>query len=243
MEGDEPVAESKVLGVLGGLGPMATAYFYELVTAHTKVQRDQDHIDMVISSRATTPDRTAYILGESKDDPFVVMEADARRLVGYGAGVIAIPCNTAHFFYERLNEVIEVPVLNMIGDTVQRAKALGSRKVGVLATDGTVRTETYQRVCRRQQLACTVPAAAGQQRVMRVIYDDIKAGRPPDMDAFMATAEELFAEGCDVIILGCTELSLLKRNGGLDRRFLDSMEVLAEAAILACGKQAVGFAW
>ena len=89
---------NKVLGILGGLGPMATAYFYELVTAHTLAKRDQDHIDMVISSKATTPDRTAFILGRSQDDPFVVMEAEAKRLVTFGAQVIAIPGNTAHYF-------------------------------------------------------------------------------------------------------------------------------------------------
>lgn len=234
---------SKVLGILGGLGPMATAYFYELVTAHTLVQRDQDHIDMVISSKATTPDRTAFIVGESKEDPFIVMEAEAKRLVTFGAQVIAIPCNTAHYFYERLNNCIPLPVLNMVGDTVTRVKESGSKKAGILATDGTIRSETYQQVCKANNLDCVIPSEEAQKNIMHVIYQDIKRGKPPEMERFNQAAEELFAAGCETLILGCTELSLLQKDGLLDHRYLDSMEVLAKAAILACGKTPTGFSW
>lgn len=232
---------AKLLGILGGLGPMATAYFYEMVTAHTAAERDQDHIDMVISSRATTPDRTAFIVGESSEDPFAVMAADAQRLVVYGAEVIAVPCNTAHFFYEELCDSIQVPVLNMVGDTVARVRAAGCGKVGILATDGTVSTGTYQRVCERAHLPYAVPGKVGQAAIMRVIYEDIKKGKEPDMAAFHTVADELFAAGCSHIILGCTELSLIKKAGLLDGRFTDSMEVLARSAIEACGKTPIGF--
>ena len=118
-------APHPVLGVLGGIGPMSTVYFYEMITAHTLAEKDQDHLDIVISSRATTPDRSAYILGESNDDPFSVMERDAEMLVRYGATVLAIPCNTAHYFYDRLQRSLPVPVLNMIQLTVRTAKAGG----------------------------------------------------------------------------------------------------------------------
>ena len=113
----------KVLGILGGLGPMATVYFYEMLTRHTQAARDQDHIDVIINSRATTPDRTSYILGQSAENPFDIMAADAARLVTFGADVIAIPCNTAHYFYDRLNETIPIPILNMVEETVLAAKA------------------------------------------------------------------------------------------------------------------------
>lgn len=91
-----------MLGILGGLGPMSTVYFYELITALTPASCDQDHIDIVISSRATTPDRTEYILGRSDKNPLDSMIPDAKRLVAFGAQIIAIPCNTAHYFYDRL---------------------------------------------------------------------------------------------------------------------------------------------
>ena len=147
----------KVLGILGGLGPMATVYFYEMLTRHTQAARDQDHIDVIINSRATTPDRTSYILGQSAENPFDIMAADAARLVTFGADVIAIPCNTAHYFYDRLNETIPIPILNMVEETVLAAKAGGSARVGILATTGTVRTRTYQRMCEKHGLPCAVP--------------------------------------------------------------------------------------
>ena len=220
----------KVLGILGGLGPMATVYFYEMLTRHTQAARDQDHIDVIINSRATTPDRTSYILGQSAENPFDIMAADAARLVTFGADVIAIPCNTAHYFYDRLNETIPIPILNMVEETVLAAKAGGSARVGILATTGTVRTRTYQRM-----------DDAAQAAVMDVIYGDIKQGRPADMAAFERAAASLRAQGCDRAILGCTELSLIKRDEGLGAFYLDSMEVLARNAILAFGKTPIGF--
>ena len=178
----------KVLGILGGLGPMATVYFYEMLTRHTQAARDQDHIDVIINSRATTPDRTSYILGQSAENPFDIMAADAARLVTFGADVIAIPCNTAHYFYDRLNETIPIPILNMVEETVLAAKAGGSARVGILATTGTVRTRTYQRMCEKHGLPCAVPDDAAQAAVMDVIYGDIKQGRPADMAAFERAA-------------------------------------------------------
>ena len=208
---------------------------------HTPASCDQDHIDIVISSRASTPDRTAFIMGESKDDPFAVMEQDGFSLVHYGATVIAIPCNTAHYFYDRLNETIPIPILNMVEETVLAAKAGGSARVGILATTGTVRTRTYQRMCEKHGLPCAVPDDAAQAAVMDIIYGDIKQGRPADMAAFERAAASLRAQGCDRAILGCTELSLIKRDEGLGAFYLDSMEVLARNAILAFGKTPIGF--
>ena len=183
----------KVLGILGGLGPMATVYFYEMLTRHTQAARDQDHIDVIINSRATTPDRTSYILGQSAENPFDIMAADAARLVTFGADVIAIPCNTAHYFYDRLNETIPIPILNMVEETVLAAKAGGSARVGILATTGTVRTRTYQRMCEKHGLPCAVPDDAAQAAVMDIIYGDIKQGRPANMDAFERAAASLRA--------------------------------------------------
>lgn len=232
-----------LLGVLGGLGPMATVYFYELVTAHTKALKDQDHLNMIISSHATTPDRTAFILGKSKDDPFEVMEDQAERLVEYGATLIAIPCNTAHYFYTRLNQALNVPILNMVGDTVNKVASLGFNKVGILATDGTIETGTYQRVCEQQGVDCAVPDKDAQKDVMHVIYSNIKKGEPPEMPVFERAVANLQQAGCDAFILGCTELSLVKKQVGLATNYVDSMEVLAEHAILACNKEPIGFNW
>lgn len=241
-ETKQPASQHPVLGVLGGLGPMSTVYFYEMVTSHTLAEKDQDHLDIVISSRATTPDRSAFILGQSKEDPFSIMEQDAENLVRYGATVLAIPCNTAHYFYDRLRRSLSVPVLSMIQLTVQAAKAQGCTKLGILATTGTVASCSYQRMCAAEGLDFAVPDEEYQNILMDdIIYGQIKQGRPVDLAAFMRVADNLKAQGCQRAVLGCTELSLIKRDCGLDEFFIDSSEVLAKASILACGKTPVGF--
>lgn len=237
---DEFTSPPRVLGILGGLGPMATAYFYELLTRHTQAACDQDHIDVVISSRASTPDRTAYILGQSAADPFAALAESAARLAAFGADVLVIPCNTAHYFYDRLCAAVDVPILNMVEQTVLAAKRGGCRTLGVLATTGTVRTGLYQNMCETHGLACAVPDAAAQQCVMDVIYRDVKQGRRADRAAFERAVGSLRAQGCDRVVLGCTELSLVKRDEGLDAFYLDSMQALARSVLLLFGKTPVG---
>lgn len=230
-----------VLGILGGLGPAASCYLYQMIIDHTPAGRDQDHIDIVISSRASTPDRTAFILGESGEDPFRVMQQDSESLVHYGATVLAIPCNTAHYFYDRLAAALPVPVLNMPRLTVADAKAAGCRKLGILATDGTLQTGTYQLMCEEAGIGWAAPAPARQRGVMAVIYEQIKQGRRADMALFDAAADDLRAQGCDMAVLGCTELSLVKRDEHLSGFFIDSTEVLCRHALRACGVEPVGF--
>lgn len=231
--------KTKLLGVLGGLGPMATVYFYELLTALTDAKSDQEHIDMVISSRATTPDRTAFILGESKINPIDDMIEDAKKLVAFGAEIIAIPCNTAHYFYDQLAAAVNVPILNIVEESVACLKNDGVRRFGLLATDGTVQSGTYQKYCKAHDITCVIPDKNFQKMVMTIIYDQIKQGKRADMQSFEEIEEHMRSLGCERLILGCTELSLIKRDEGLSDYFTDSLECLALATIRACGKQTI----
>lgn len=230
-----------VLGILGGLGPMATVYFYEMITAHTKASCDQDHIDIVINSRATTPDRTSYIMGKSSDNPLRIMIDDSKRLKEYGVTLLAIPCNTAHYFYDMLTDAIDIPYLNIMDETAAYLAEKGVKSAGVMATEGTVSSKTYHRYLEQHGIKCIIPDAEHQALITSNIYDDIKMGKRVCMDKFTSAAEHLFSQGAERIILGCTELSLIKKNEGLDSRFVDSLEVLAKRAIEACGKETVGF--
>ena len=161
-----------VLGIMGGLGPAASCYLYQMITDHTPAQKDQDHIDIVISSRASTPDRTAFIVGKSKDDPFDVMEQDGISLVRYGATVL----------------------------TAADAKAAGCHKLGILATDGTLLAETYQIACRDIGLEWAAPGEQAQKGIMSIIYDEIKQGKRVDMQLFNAAVDDLHAQGCDMAV-------------------------------------------
>ena len=230
-----------MLGILGGLGPMSTVYFCELLTAHTQAFCDADHIDMIISSRASTPDRTAFILGNSTFDPRPVMIGEAERLVRAGAEILVIPCNTAHYFYEGLARECPVPILNIIRETVQLLKKNGVRCFGLLATEGTVRSEAYGRVCREMGVECVCPTEQEQAIVTHAIYECIKQGKPVDAAAMSGVCASLLSRGCEVLVLGCTELSLLKKQSILNAPLVDSLEVLAYRTIRACKKTPVGF--
>lgn len=229
--------KNKLLGILGGLGPMSTVYFYELLTSMTKACRDQDHIDMVISSHATTYDRTAYIIGKSSDNPLDMMIPDAKKLVEFGADVIAIPCNTAHYFYESLAAEINVPILNIIEESVKYLKSRGIKKFGLLATDGTVKSNTYQKYCLSHGIECVVPDDERQKRIMEIIYEEVKKAKPVNMESFFEISHYMRSIGCQCVILGCTELSLIKRDEKLDDFYVDSLYCLALSTILACDKE------
>lgn len=222
----------KTLGIIGGMGPLATAYFMELVVRMTDARTDQEHLDILVYNRPSVPDRTAFLLGQSTDDPTPAILEMAQALTGWGAGVLATPCVTAHNFLNVLQPAVSVPILNMVDGVSAYLKARGVQSAGLLATSGTVHAGIFQRSLAAHGIACALPDADGQAQVMRFIYQDIKAGRPVDQEAFGRVARALDAEVC---ILGCTELSLIKQAGLPQGRFLDALEVLAQEAILACG--------
>ena len=230
------------LGILGGLGPMSGIRFCEMLTAHTRVSADQEHIDFLLSSKATTPDRTDYILGRSECNPAPIMRAEVDKLVAAGADLIAIPCNTAHYFYDAIAASCPVPIINIIDQTVEFCRQNQIRRVGVLATEGTVSSGAYESVLRRAGLEYLTCTPEEQQAVSHIIYSQIKQGLPPDTKAFRQISEALRLRGAEALILGCTELSLLKEMLGADGSYIDSLEVLACAAIRLCGKEPIGFA-
>jgi aspartate racemase len=227
--------ERKTLGVIGGLGPMATAYFMELVTAMTDAPCDQAHLSMLIASAPYIPDRTAHILDSTQEDPTPAMEAVGRSLLSAGAQVLAIPCITAHHFLPRLEASLEVPFVHGVRETVRHLKDHGIEKVGIMATDGTVRSRLLHKALEEEGLCPVVPDEKAQGDVMHLIYHNIKAGFPAEMDRFYRAADSLMRQGAQVSILGCTELSLIKKAHILGPGFIDAMEVLAQQSVLACG--------
>lgn len=227
-------ANRALVGVIGGIGPLATAYFLDRVVRLTEADRDQDHVDMVVFHHATIPDRTTYILGGG-DDPGPVMAADARALEGLGVSFLVMPCNTAHYFTDQVAAAVQIPVLSIIDETVSAARARnpGLRSVGLLATEGTVLAGVYQRALAAAGLGCLLPDAADQAGLMEVIYDQVKAGRPVDIGQFRAISGHLLAAGAQVLILGCTELSVIATDFDLlaEPEFVDSLDVLARSTI------------
>ena len=227
---------TKQLGIIGGLGPMATAYFMELVIQMTDAACDQDHLEMIIYNRPHIPDRTKFILGLSEEDPTGQMIETGRKLVEQGVDCIAIPCITAHYFHDQLEEAIGRPILHLIQDTVRHMKAFGVEKAGIMATDGTIESGLFQEELARNGMESVVPSPENQRKVMHLIYENVKAGRKIQMGLFQQVSVELQEQGAQVIVLGCTELSLIKRSYPIGPGYLDAMEVLAGEAIKTCDR-------
>lgn len=229
------MVEKKTLGIIGGMGPMATAYLLQLIIEMTDAKTDQEHLDVIVFNRPAVPDRTAYILDNTKPSPLPVLRDAAQKLTGLGAGVLCAPCVTSHYFYEALSGGIPVPFVHMLRETAEELRRAGKRKTGVMATTGTVRMGLFQSALGEAGIEAQLPSPACQELVMSMIYDEIKAGKPASPEKFQAAEEELYAQGCDSIVLGCTELSLIKKSAPLGPGYLDALEVLSKRCVQLCG--------
>lgn len=229
----------QAVGVIGGVGPMATVYYMQRVIEMTKAGCDQEHINMLVFNDCDIPDRTAFITEKSPDNPLPVMVEDAKRLEAAGCEFVVIPCNTAHYFYDEIEQAVEIPVVNIVEETIRYAKARVQDLscVGIMATTGTIVTGTYQKYAERAGLSFAVPDEDEQDLLMQIIYDGVKAGKPVPRADFDRVANHLRAKGAQCLILGCTELSVLKRDLPInDPDVLDSIDVLASETVRRSGK-------
>ena len=223
----------KKLGIIGGLGPMATAYFMRRIIEMTDAATDQDNIEMVIYNSPSIPDRTGYILDNTKESPLPKIVELATRLELQEVDYIAIPCITAHFFHKQISQSVYVPVSNGIKEAAEYLQEQGIKKVGIMATDGTVSTKLFDSVFKEYGIDCIYPDKDHQKLVMSIIYDEVKAGKPVSMKEFELVKEQLLASGAEVVILGCTELSIAKRDNHIEG-VLDIIDVLARDCVMKC---------
>ena len=226
------------IGIIGGMGPMASQLFYKMVTEHTVAEKDQDHINLVILSDASMPDRTGAILSGEYDGPYNQLLEDAQMLEKMGCKAIAITCNTAHFFADMIADKIGIPILHMIkGTAAAAAEECPGERIGIMATDGTVKTGLYQKALQEQGLEPFTPCEEIQKEVMYQIYGRIKNGQPYDAESWKKIEAEYKAAGCRKVLLACTELSVIKSDEGLEDWYVDPMDTLTRLVIAAAGKE------
>ena len=220
------------------MGPQATNTFYQFIIDRTDAQSDQEHVNALILSDSGMPDRTAAILSGRKEREEVWRRLldDAKLLEQAGCTCIAVPCNTSHFFLDRVQEYIGIPILHMIRETAQLLASQGLKRPGILATDGTIQTGLYQKEFSAAGIQAVTPSPEAQTLVMSLIYDDVKAGRDGDPQKFAAIHRDLLSQGCDCGVLACTELSVFADKHHLPPFYTDAMAVLAERAVEACHK-------
>ena len=225
------------LGILGCMGPQATQIFYQRILDMTDAAKDQEHVPTLIFSDTQMPDRTAAILGGDAEGCYRRLLSGARLLERGGCTVLGIPCNTSHYFADRLQSDLKtLKLVHMVRETAAVMAESGCRRVGILATDGTVRTGVYQRECEALGMECPPLPPEMQKLVMSIIYDEIKRGEKGSREKFAELDRCLRRDlGCDGAILGCTELSVYRAYHGLPGYYLDAMDVLAQRCITACG--------
>ena len=217
------------VGVLGGMGAKATATFYTMLTDAQTVKTEQEYMDAIIYSKTSIPDRTAFILGESGENPAPSLVAAAVALEKAGADFIAMPCVTAHYFYESIAAAVNIPVINMLTEVAKHTASQGFGRVGLLATDGTIKARILHDVLEPLNVQVITPNTAQQTTLMMHIYS-IKHGECVEGKDFAVLETTLAEKGAGAIILGCTELSLVK-NGERCIPYIDVLEVLVNATL------------
>lgn len=228
------------LGILGGMGPMATADFFRKVIETTESKSDQDHIHIFIDNNTNIPDRTSYIKNGG-DNPKIEMRKSLIRLENMGADYIAIPCNTAHYFYDDIKDYIDKPIVHMIYETMYYAKSRFPKveKFLLLATEGTYLGGTYENIFKSEGLDIITPDTEDKAKIMEWIYD-LKGGQSKtsldDIEGLCSKYVDLDQGG---IILGCTELPILFQNiYGVNLRdtYIDPTLILAKKCVELCRK-------
>ncbi len=225
----------KTIGILGGMGPLATCDLFRKIVEIEEASCDQDHVRVIADSNTNIPDRTAAILRGGKD-PLPEMCKSAELLMQAGAEVIIMPCNTAHHFYAPIVERTGANLLHMPRETAKMLREAGIDAAGLLATDGTIQSGVYEKALQEYGVRQLTPSAEKQASVMGVIYDGVKAGKYDyPTDGFLAAVEELRAAGAQTLILGCTELPLAYSMYDLHFAHIDPTLVLAVRAVEAAG--------
>lgn len=228
---------TKAVGIVGGMGPAATCDLMEKIVRATDAPDDQHHIRLYVDVNTGIPDRTDALEGRGPS-PVPAIEESMRKLASIGAELLAMPCNTAHCFLNRIALPQGVPFVHMPNET---ARALAAEHVGcaaVLATDGTLESGLYTRALEDASVRPLYPTPDQQRLVMSVIYDYVKkgartAGELPGTDVTQLVAD-LAARGAERIVLACTELPLAFSALGIEG-CLDASDVLARAIVRAAG--------
>ena len=224
-----------MLGIIGGMGPMASAVFYDMISSKTDASCDQENLDLILLSHAGMPDRTRAIL--SKDETQIEevrskLLADAIFLQNAGCTAIAVTCNTAHYFVNMIEDELDIPFIHLIRENAEAvASKFGAKKVAVLATDGTIETRLYQDELSKRGVIAFTPKAEVQALVMHEIYECIKSGKPADEEMWKKIEEYVKEEGCEAAVLACTELSVVRKELSLGSFYFDPMDIMAERCL------------
>jgi len=222
----------KTLGILGGMGPEATHFFYKKIVQKTPATYDQQHIPTFIYSNTQIPDRGPCILNNDMDTVVPELQRSAKIIEAAGADVIMMPCNTVHYFIDYIRAAVNIPVWNMIEETTLWISQKTSLKsIGLLGTTGTAKSMMYHKALETYGINLLAPNNKHQDLVMQAIHA-VKAGDSSDAisNSLTPVIETLSNEGAKAFILGCTEIPLLFESSH-SYILIDPMDVMADKAV------------
>jgi len=222
--------KTPLIGIIGGMGTSATAAFYEKLHNIQDVAAEQEYIDVLLFSKPSIPDRTAFILGKSKENPTFSLIEVAKNLEIAGATVIAIPCISSHSFYEELAREVRLKIINLPEEVAVYTKSKGIKKVGLLATKGAIKTGVLQSKFEAEGIETVTPESEIQEKLTKIIYDIKKGGKPKGKLPTEIT-DELLKKGVEKIVLGCTELCF---GSFEDEGHINVLDILAVATLREC---------
>lgn len=214
------------LGIIGGMGPLATAKFYEKVVLKTNAHSDNEHIDTVILSHSTIPDRTKCIMSGDSEAFLEEIKKDFEIMNDLGVERIAIPCNTSHYFFDEYRRFTDIDVVNMVEETVRRIHALGYKRAFVFGTTGTVSSQVYEKYGTKYGVEILQISEPDQKRVMDIIYK-IKEDSGTNDNNFNEIIDKYVSKEA-IGIIACTELSMVDID---NENTIDALNVLVEEAI------------
>jgi aspartate racemase len=218
----------RVVGIIGGMGPEATVDLLRRVLAKTPAQDDQDHIHLIVESNPKIPSRIAHLIEGTGADPTPELIRIAVNLQRAGAEALAIPCNTAHAYAHSIRRAVSIPLLDMVQLTVDQIA--GSRRiarVGLLASSAVLATELYTKAFAGHGIAVAQPAR--QDEVMSLIKAVKRGETGSKVQAALAQLAADLADQTDVLLIGCSELSVIA--AGISSPFVDSLDVQAQAIV------------
>lgn len=233
----------KSIGIIGGMGPEATADLFAKIIAATDAARDQEHIRILIDDYPQIPDRIAPILAEvagrrpDTPDPLPGMAEAAHNLERCGVDYLAIACITAHYFLPRLKEQVRTPFIDMMEQTaLSCSRRFPGRTAGVLCSVATAKSGILTRALDAAHMPWLCAGPADQDTLSQIILD-IKAQRDLDVlwRRFTPILSDMQQRGADYFILGCTELPILARRHAMPLPFVDVTTELAHAIVTLCG--------
>lgn len=230
----------KTIGILGGMGPEATAYFYELIVTQTRAKTDQEHIKAIIYSNPEIPPRTDSILKKGPSPTPLLVEG-FQRLKDAGADFVVMPCVTAHYFCPEIKDQVDIPFISLLDEAVKWAKEKvpGLRRAGLVASSGTLESRLFHDAFANAGIEVLNPEEEEQNQVMETIFGPkgIKAGFTSGFpkETLVSIAKVLIARGADAIIAGCTEVPLVLKDLDIPVPLIEPLRIAAQACILEAG--------